>query len=174
MDKMKDLLEMMEASKDDLPEIYCDMDQVLCNFIGRAEEVIGMPFARYGKEDRWNKIKNTKNFWANLDWMPSAKRLYSFIAKYDLHILSAASERDANSRPGKLKWLSKNTKIKRSNTNLVKRADKQKYAMTDGKPNVLIDDYLKNITQWEAKGGIGVHHTEVGKTLAELKRLGFK
>jgi uncharacterized protein YbaR (Trm112 family) len=73
-----------------------------------------------------------------------------------------------------MKWLAKNTKIKRSNTNLVKRADKQKYAMTDGKPNVLIDDYLKNIPQWEAKGGIGVQHTEVGKTLAELKRLGFK
>jgi len=171
---MKNLLELMEASKGDLPRIYCDMDQVLCDFIGRAEEVIGMPFARYGKEDRWNKIKNTKNFWANLDWMPGAKRLYSFTAKYDLHILSAASERDANSRPGKMKWLSKNTKIKRSNTNLVKREDKQQYAMTDGKPNVLIDDYLKNITQWEAKGGIGVHHTNVSKTLAELKRLGFK
>ena len=38
----------------------------------------------------------------------------------------------------------------------------------------LIDDYIKNIKEWEKKGGIGVHHTEVGKTLAELKRLGFK
>jgi len=64
--------------------------------------------------------------------------------------------------------------LKRGKTNLVKREDKQKFAMTDGKPNVLIDDYLKNITQWEAKGGIGVYHTEVGKTIAELKRLGFK
>ena len=164
----------MEASKNDLPEIYCDMDQVLVDFIGGAEEVIDMPFAQADKNDRWEAIKNTKNFWANLDWMPGAKRLYSFIAKYDPHILSAASGRDVNVRPGKLKWLSKNTKIKRSNINIVKREDKQKFAMTDEKPNVLIDDYLKNITQWEAKGGIGVHHTEVGKTLAELKRLGFK
>jgi len=70
--------------------------------------------------------------------------------------------------------LKKNTNIKPRNINLVKRADKQKYATTDGKPNVLIDDYKKNIVEWEAKGGIGVHHTEVGKTLAELKRLGFK
>jgi len=164
----------MEASKNDLPEIYCDMDQVLVDFIGGAEEVIDMPFAQADKNDRWEAIKNTKDFWANLDWMPGAKRLYSFIAKYDPHILSAASGRDVNVRPGKLKWLSKNTKIKRSNINIVKREDKQKFAMTDEKPNVLIDDYLKNITQWEAKGGIGVHHTEVGKTLAELKRLGFK
>ena len=171
---MKNLLEMMEASKDDLPEIYCDMDQVLCNFIGGAEEVIGKPFPQADKNDRWNKISNTKDFWANLDWMPGAKRLYSFIQKYDTHILSAYTDRDGSSRPGKMKWLKKNTKIKRGNINLVKRADKQKYATTDGKPNVLIDDYKKNIVEWESKGGIGVHHTEVGKTLAELKRLGFK
>jgi uncharacterized protein YbaR (Trm112 family) len=171
---MKSLLELMEASKEDLPIIYCDMDQVLCNFIGGAEKAIGMPFAQADKDDRWEAIKNTKDFWANLDWMPGAKRLYSFIQKYDTNILSAASDRDSNSRPGKLKWLSKNTKIKRGNINIVKRADKQKYAITDGKPNILIDDYKKNIVEWESKGGIGVHHTEVGKTIAELKRLGFK
>jgi hypothetical protein len=28
--------------------------------------------------------------------------------------------------------------------------------------------------EWESKGGIGVHHTETGKTITELKRLGFK
>ena len=171
---MKNLLELMEASKDDLPEIYCDMDQVLCNFIGGAEKVIGMPFPQADKDDRWNAITNTKDFWATLEWMPGAKRLYSFIQKYDTNILSAYSDRDSNSRPGKLKWLGKNTKIKRGNINLVKRADKQKYATTDGKPNVLIDDYKKNIVEWESKGGIGVYHTEVGKTLSELKRLGFK
>ena len=36
------------------------------------------------------------------------------------------------------------------------------------------DDYLKNINEWEAKGGIGIHHTNVGKTIAKLKKLGFK
>ena len=171
---MKSLLDMMEASKDALPEIYCDMDQVLVDFIGGAEDVIDMPFAQADKNDRWEAIKNTKDFWVNLKWMPGAKRLYSFISKYDHHILSAASSRDVNVRLGKLKWLSKNTKIKRSNINIVKRIDKQKFAMTDGEPNVLIDDYKKNIVEWESNGGIGVHHTEVGKTVAELKRLGFK
>ena len=43
----------------------------------------------------------------------------------------------------KKKWLKKNTKIKPRNINLVKRADKQKYATTNGKPNILIDDYKK-------------------------------
>ena len=57
---------------------------------------------------------------------------------------------------------------------MVLRADKQKYAMINGKSNLLIDDYIKNIHEWEAKGGIGVHHTDPTNTIAELKRLGFK
>jgi len=76
---MKSLLEIMEASKDDLPEIYCDMDDVLVNFMKGAENAIGGDFASIDKDERWNKINQTKGFWENLDWMPSAKRLYQFI-----------------------------------------------------------------------------------------------
>ena len=139
-----------------------------------AEKAIGGSFASADKETRWNAINQTKGFWANLEWMPGAKRLWDFISKYDTEILSAYSGRDPTSRTGKLKWLSKNTKIKRGKINLVMRSDKQKYATTNGKPNVLIDDYIKNINEWEAKGGIGIHHTNVSKSIAELKRLGFK
>ena len=57
---------------------------------------------------------------------------------------------------------------------MVQRAQKQAFAQTDEKPNVLIDDYIKNIKEWESKGGIGVHHTSVGKSIGELNRLGFK
>ena len=106
--------------------------------------------------------------------MPGAERLYKRIAKYDPHILSAYSKRDNNSRRGKMKWLSRNTNFKRSKIHLVLRAQKKEYATTDSKPNVLIDDYMKNIKEWESSGGIGVHHTSVSKTLGELNRLGFK
>ena len=171
---MKNLIELIQTSKEDLPTIYCDMDQVLCDFVGGTERIIGIPFAQADKEDRWKKITGTKDFWANLEWMRDSKKLYQFISRYNPKILSAASKRDANSRSGKMKWLSKNTRVKRSDTHLVNRADKQKFATTDGKPNILIDDYKKNITEWETKGGIGVHHTKVSKTIGELKRLGFK
>lgn len=171
---MKTLLEVRQISEEELPTIFCDMDQVLVDFIGGAEDAIGEPFATADKDQRWNKIANTKGFWANLSWLSGGKRLWDFISKYDTEILSAYSNRDGTSRNGKLKWLSKNTKIKRSKINLVMRSDKQKYATTNGKPNVLIDDYIKNINEWEAKGGIGIHHTNVSKTIAELKRLGFK
>ena len=38
----------------------------------------------------------------------------------------------------------------------------------NNKPNVLIDDYKNNIVEWESAGGTGVHHTDIGKTIAEL------
>ena len=171
---MKNLIDLLEVSKDDLPSIYCDMDMVLCDFLKGAEKVIGMPFPLANKQTRWEKISATIDFWANLPWMPGAKKIVQSIMRYDAHILSAYSGKDPNSKSGKMKWLSKNTNFKRSKIHLVTRAQKQAFAQTNGKPNVLIDDYIKNIKEWESKGGIGIHHTAVPKTLNELKRLGFK
>ena len=58
---------------------------------------------------------------------------------------------------------------------MVRRDQKQAFAKDrDGEPNVLIDDYIKNIKEWEEKGGIGIHHLSVSTTLNELKKLGYK
>ena len=171
---MKQLTDLIEVNRGDVPSVYCDMDMVLCDFMKKADEVTGGSFVTADKVERWKQISNTKGFWENLEWMPGAKRIYQMIIKYDAHILSAFSGKDPSSKNGKMKWLSKNTSFKRGNIHLVERSQKQAYAMTDGEPNVLIDDYIKNIKEWEAKGGIGIHHTAVPKTLNELKRLGFK
>ena len=107
---MKDLIELLEVNKDELPSIYCDMDQVLCNFMKSADKAVGGSFVTHDKDDRWKKINQTKGFWENLEWMPGAKNLYKKIIKYDAHILSAYSTKDANSRKGKYSWLRKNAK----------------------------------------------------------------
>jgi hypothetical protein len=171
---MKNLSELKAVSKESLPDIYCDLDMVLVDLMKGADEVVGGSFITHDKDERWKLINQTKGFWANLDWMPGGRKLYQFIARYDPYVLSAYSARDPNSKLGKMKWLNKHTKFSRSNINLVRRAEKQKFATTNGKPNILIDDYLKNIKEWEAKGGIGIHHTNISKTVAELKRQGFK
>ncbi len=171
---MKELIELTEASNADLPEIYCDLDEVLVDFMRGANAAVGGDFVKMDKDDRWNKVNQTKGFWANLGWKPNAKRLHSFIIKYNPHVLSAYTGRDPTSKVGKMKWLKKNANFKRGNIHLVLRSQKKDYATTDDKPNILIDDYIKNIREWEAKGGIGILHTDVGKTISELKRLGFK
>ena len=171
---MRELIELIEASNEDLPEIYCDLDEVLVDFMRGANAAVGGDFVKMDTDERWNKINQTKGFWGNLGWKPNAKRLHDFIIKYNPHVLSAYTGRDPTSKVGKMKWLKKNANFKRANIHLVLRSQKKSYATTDDKPNILIDDYDKNIRAWEAKGGIGIHHTDVGKTISELKRLGFK
>ena len=171
---MKELIQLTEVSKEELPEIYCDLDEVLVDFMRGANAAVGGDFVKTDKDERWNKVNQTKGFWANLGWNPNAKRLHSFIIKYNPHVLSAYTGRDPTSKVGKMKWLKKNANFKRGNIHLVLRSQKKDYATTDEKPNILIDDYDKNIREWEAAGGIGIHHTDVGKTISELKRLGFK
>jgi len=171
---MKELIELTKVSNEDLPEIYCDLDEVLVDFMRGANAAVGGDFVKMDKDERWNTVNQTKGFWANLGWKPNAKRLHSFIIKYNPHVLSAYTGRDPTSKVGKMKWLKKNANFKRGNIHLVLRSQKKDFATTDEKPNILIDDYDKNIREWEAKGGIGIHHTDVGKTISELKRLGFK
>ena len=53
---MKNIEELYEASKEDLPELYCDMDQVLCNFLKAADKAVSGSFATYDKKTRWDYI----------------------------------------------------------------------------------------------------------------------
>ena len=79
---MKDLSELFEAkidSLEDLPEIYCDLDEVLIDFLRGANIAVGGVFAKIDKQERWTAINQTKGFWKNLEWKPNAKRLYDFI-----------------------------------------------------------------------------------------------
>ena len=51
----------------------------------------------------------------------------------------------------------------------------KKFAKDDnGNANLLIDDYEKNVQEWERAGGIGILHKNGPNTIRELKRLGFK
>ena len=175
MRNLYDVINEVTEAVGDLPTIYCDMDMVLCDFIGGTEEVLGVPFPKADKPKRWPMISAKKDFWETLEWMPGAQRMWSFINKYNAHILSAYSTKDANSRKGKMKWLKEKARLtKKSRIHLVLREQKQQFAMTNGKPNLLIDDYIKNVNEWKSVGGIGIHHTSPTVTMGELKRLGFK
>ena len=79
-----------------------------------------------------------------------------------------------NGKKDKMTWLNKHTRIAKNNINLVQRADKRKFAVDErGHPAVLIDDHIKNIKEWRAAGGIGIHHTSTATTIAQLKKMGF-
>ena len=136
---MKDLTQLLEAIKnEDLPEIYCDLDEVLVDFLRAADAAVNGSFAKTDKETRWDVINQVKGFWSNIGCKPNAKRLHDFIIKYDPHVLSAFTGRDPTSKVGKMKWIKKNTGFKRANVHLVLRSQKKSYAKTkEEKPKFL-------------------------------------
>jgi 5'(3')-deoxyribonucleotidase len=153
------------------------MDQVLVNFIGGANEVLrarGLPnFPEAEKEEKWNALKSVPKFWANLKPMPDGLLLWKFIRQHNAWILSTPSRRMETCRPEKIEWVRKHLGNV-EHIYLVPREDKQKFALTeDGKPNLLIDDHIKNINEWESKGGIGIRHINTMKTISQLRKLGY-
>ena len=165
---------MNEAAGDDY-KVYCDMDGVLADFVSQWKE--------YHKQDPTaHKKKIGKQefdvfldgapleFWTDMKFMPNArggKALWDKIKKYDTEILSSPAESEA-SRKGKQMWL----KSKGINVplNLKKSYKKQEFAAPN---HILIDDYKRNIDQWNAAGGIGILHKDNATTFAELKKYGI-
>ena len=161
--------------------IYCDMDGVLADFKTAAVRTTGMSINKWmnipSSKEKWSLIKQKKDFWSTLPWMPGGRQLWSYISKFDPHILSAYVEEtyDPNCIPGKTEWLRKNTRLTdKSRINLVRRKEKKNFATRGGQKNILIDDYIKNVREFTSAGGIGIHHTSTSKTLSELKKLGIE
>ena len=158
--------------------IYLDMDGVLCDFIKGVKDTTGIDFTspdlnRGEKGKIKQQIEDKGDFWHNLQWQPGGQELFRYVKSSQPHILSAYAQWDKNCRDGKKSWIKRYLMIPKQRINLVLREDKQKYATIDGVQNILIDDYLKNIKQWEAKGGIGIHHINARTSINSLKKLGF-
>ena len=173
---MRDYKNLFREVKGQKPRIYCDMDGVLCDFIVQAKKATGKIFTQDKAKEYWEIIKRTPRFWSDMPWMPGGRQLWSYIKQYNPHILSAYTPEDPNCIPGKRTWLRRNVSISSSRINLVRRKDKQKFAMKSrGKrqPAILIDDFPRNVDQFKAAGGIGIVHTNTANTIKELKKLGF-
>jgi len=163
-----------------LPRLYVDMDGVLCDFKSAAIKTTGMSIDKWmlnpDNKLKWKPIIETKDFWATLPWMPGGQQLWDFIKPYKPHILSAYVEHvhDPNCIPGKRAWARNHLGIPDNRINLVMRKQKQNFALYQGQPAILIDDYIKNTSQFQARGGIGITHISTSNTINQLKKLGFK
>lgn len=159
-------------------QIYVDMDDVIADFVGHVHTTFDVPH-----HERTNKLSDIpykkelpkiKDWWYNIPPKHDAVELMSFLKKYNPHILSAYAEWDESSKTSKLLWMKKYFPwVPKDRINLVKRHQKQEYATSNGKPNILIDDYIKNMNEWKAAGGIGIQHVGAHSTIAKLKELGF-
>jgi hypothetical protein len=155
--------------------IYVDLDGVLVNFEPEVKKLthgIGLDdfIKTEGRPKLWELINfKGSEWWANLPWTPDGSLLWNAIKFKNPTILTSGSVRNcgALAANGKRKWVYKhlggiNTIIADSSSH------KKKHA---GRGNVLIDDYSKNIEEWNSKGGIGIQHKNAADTLEQLKTL---
>ena len=172
---------MLEAKVGELSkasEIYVDMDGVLADFFGEWAKV--MKVDHYSKIDNVDinvalqKIRDTDEFWLKLPLLPQAKQLLALIKKIkgSYTICSSPLADDPRSEPHKREWIKKNLSFFPPK-NVIITSDKAKYAtQSDGTPNILIDDFGKNVNAWEAAGGEGFKYKDhkFERTAKELQQ----
>jgi hypothetical protein len=152
--------------------IFCDMDGVLVDFEKGYHDLTGNHASQFPKGDSsfWKPIEEEgAMFWATLPWMSDGQELWSYIKKHKPYILSAPSQ-DPSSKIGKEAWLKMNLQNNFKKAYFASRGNKQMFA---GPNKILIDDLQQTINEWNAKGGIGIHHTSASNTIKELKKLGL-
>ncbi len=150
--------------------IYCDLDGVLADFNRAFKEITGRDPDDVSKKTLWKTVLETPNYWLNLKLMPDAKKLIRFLKKHPFTILTGIPQLGhTKAVTEKRQWV---TKHLGADIPVIccYSADKKHLC----KPNdILIDDFDRNIQEWETAGGITIHHVSVADTLRQLKEMGY-
>jgi hypothetical protein len=155
-------------------EIYCDLDGVLVDLAGKMSEIYNKNLTNGSFTDHFYELMNSfstpekLDFWMSLEETDDAMVLWDFIKKFTPTILTSCSGM-AVACIGKKKWCSDHLDVPSRRVICVPRSSsKQNHA----RPNrILIDDLESNISEWEAKGGIGILHKNANTTLKILKNI---
>lgn len=164
---------------------YIDMDGVLVDFLAGASMFWG--FDTLKENPRFNEIwpqlfererlkKEWPTFWMDLPRLPHALLLWDIVLPYHPAILTAVPDDGWPScRHEKYQWCQLNLprfglSPQQNYYHGVYRHEKVQFAKNaDGTPNLLIDDFKRNIAEWEEAGGIGVKYTDGPDGLSKVK-----
>ena len=118
----------------------------------------------------WNLLRPFETlFWTDMPWIEGGKELWEYArSNFDVTILSAIPNlsRSIHVIPGKEAWVKR--ELGDVPLILCKRKDKASYSA----PGViLVDDYERNINDWNELGGIGVLHKTHEDSINQLQLL---
>ena len=155
-------------------EIYVDMDGVLADFFGAWKKLVGKDWREIKDLDgALQRIRDKDDFWLNIPVTPNAMNLLNLVKqlKGKYNILSAPLPNDPNSEPHKRQWIENNLSQFPPSKVIITSNKSVHATQPDGTPNILIDDFGKNIAKWEAAGGVGFKHKDhkFERTVKNLK-----
>lgn len=168
-------MEIVLGSDGMIHKIYCDMDQVLVNFLGGAKQALGKEFndpALGSDIEKWQALLAVSDFWLTLDWMPKATLLWERLRAHNPYVLTACPPDNLSPTcpAQKREWCRVNLGIGSSHVYTVQRQEKQDFASPDA---LLIDDHPRNVAEWRSRGGIAIQHWCVNDTINQLNQLGL-
>jgi len=163
-------------------KIYLDMDGVVADFEQRFEDLAGMSPEefkdKYGKNTFWDFIDEGDNkikFWVGIPPMEGAKQLVDYVSKHDYVMLTAPSVKK-QSRLGKALWIRNHTgDIFPSKPTVIFKAAKEKHKVKPSltEKDILIDDKVSTIDNWNTAGGTGILYQSAPQVISALKKLGL-
>ena len=158
-----------EVTEERIPHLYLDMDGVQADFFGE--------WAKRHKVKHYKEMSNREeaiielansspenvyDFFYSLKPLPGGQKIIQWIKHYKIPftVLSAPLRGPFGSASiqAKKDWLDRYNPG--TSGTAIFTSGKQKYATTDGSPNVLVDDFGKYINAWIEKGGIPVKHDD--------------
>ena len=154
------------------PTVYVDMDGVLADLFNHVAEIHDVEHYNQMSNKEWDTFfKNTDAYhlFRDLPAFSTANRLLKIVSGLagGYTILSSPLNFDREgSIKGKREWLNKHITVPPDN--IVFEHEKYKYAVSNGRPNILIDDYGVNIRKWQGAGGIGIKYQADENSLDEL------
>jgi hypothetical protein len=160
-----------------VPEVNLDMDSVLFDFATPAAKILGRPVSMDITKEDWLIIERDERFWLNLELMPDGLKLWEETFATNPYILTApgGSDQDAKFRCVFLKQQCCIRNLPGFSIQQFRHCrgvEKQQYAKDEnGNPNILIDDYHKNVDQWNAAGGRAILHTDTESSLEQFRIL---
>ena len=153
------------------PRLYVDMDGVLVDFASGAETYFKMSVgtshftAVWEGPKGWRQLmKDWPTFWMDLDPEPGFDAVWKVVRLHHPAILTAIPQGWSSSAVGKRIWCTRHLPNwghhPHEEFHAVDRPQKRQYAtQKDGTPNILIDDFTKNIAEWTNAGGQGLLYT---------------
>ena len=163
-----------------ITKIYFDMDNVLADFNRGIKELCGLEPMDQEKsspaadQKMWNSVRDTDHFYDRLELVPGAAEMFRLLNdKYSgrCEILSAIPKpkhRILTAAEDKIHWV-RRLLSEDISVNIVYKEEKKNFCT--GKDCILIDDYARNIEEWEASGGTGILFRNADDALKKLSAL---
>lgn len=164
------IIELLEAvSREKMPHLYLDMDGVQADFFGAWAKKSNVPHYKAIKDQEIEieKLANSSekevyDFFRDLAPLREGMKIVKWLHtnKIPFTVLSAPLRGPFSnaSVEAKKDWLDEFNPG--TSSSAIFTSQKQKYAIDNKGPNVLVDDFGKYLNAWKDSGGIAVKHED--------------